>query len=325
MEPDELPDVEDLWWSWVVLAALHRAAGDTSCRLDSRSLVLSLDNADDSWLRMRRTHRSRAVLWGRSALAPPSPPDARRGAPDWALSDATEERRPTFLAWYAHGEWDTNTSCPDEGALHLLRPLLTVDPRVVELGRHGKLTPEALKAYANGDHLQEATELVRLAGADAPPTSVGSVHSRLRDQIHGQMRDAHEADRMLMQRPPSLVQWSRINGPAVPFRHAVLARQGQLTPARTNTRIPEPAARTLTNVLQTLHRDEGSEDSGAWLFARVSSDGVLVSFDRAFDSWPSWFEVRHPREGPSLEDLAWEMDQRTPAWRPTWASLLPPA
>ena len=157
-------------WSW---PHCTEQPATTTCRLDSRSLVLSLDNPDDSWLRMRRTHRSRAVLWGRSARAPSSPPDARRGAPDWALSDATEERRPTFLAWYAHGEWDTNTSCPDEGALHLLRPLLTVDPRVVELGRHGRLTDETLEAYANGDHLQEATELVKLAGADAPPTSLG--------------------------------------------------------------------------------------------------------------------------------------------------------
>ena len=192
VEPDELPDVEDLWWSWVVLAALHRQpvtppAGSTRAALCS------------PWTRPTTRGCGCSVPTGPgpcSGVVRRSPRPHRRtpvaGAPDWALSDATEERRPTFLAWYAHGEWDTNTSCPDEGAVHLLRPLLTVDPRMVELGRQGQLTPEALEAYAHGDHLQEATELVRLAGADAPPTSVGSVHSRLRDQIHGQMRDTHD-------------------------------------------------------------------------------------------------------------------------------------
>ena len=322
MEPDDLPEAEDLWWSWVVLAALHRTVEDPRCRLDPDNLLLSMDNPDDSWLRMRRTHRSRAVLWGRSALAPPSPPDARRGAPDWALSDATQERQPTFLAWYAHGEWDTYAPCQDEGAVHLLRPMLTVDPRVVELGRTGRLSAEELAPHAHGEHLDEAAELVRAAGAHAPPTSRGSVRSRLRDQVHGQMRDTAEAERMLMQRPPDLVRWARVNGPAVPFEYAVMVLRDQMTPARGNTRIPTPSARSLTNVLHTLHREESGEDSGAWLFARVRSDGVMLGFDRAFDSWPEWYQCR-PGEEPSLEDLAWEMEQRTPSWRPAWASLLP--
>ena len=115
VEPDDLPDAEDLWWSWVVLAALHRAVGDETCRFEPDQVVLALDGADGSWLRMQRPHGRRTVLWGRSALAPESPPDARRGAPDWALTEATEEPAPTFLAWHAHGEWDL--SAPhDEGA-----------------------------------------------------------------------------------------------------------------------------------------------------------------------------------------------------------------
>jgi hypothetical protein len=323
VEPEELPDAEDLWWSWVVLAALHRAVGNESCRFDPDDLVLSLDAADGSWLRMQRSHGRRAALWGRSALAPPSPPDARLGAPDWALSEATGERRPTFLAWHAHGEWDTSAPCNDEGAIHLLRPLLTVDPRAVDLVRSGQASPETLAAYAHGEHLDEAVELVRLAGAEAPRSSRGSVGFRLRGQIHEQMRDAAEADRMLVQRPVNLVQWSRVNGPAIPFEYAVMGMRGRITPSRTNTRLAGPVVRSLTNVVAGLHREEASEESGAWLFARVTSDGVVVRFDRAFDSWPAWFQVHHASEGPSLEDLAWEMGQRTPRWRPTWASLLP--
>jgi hypothetical protein len=325
VDPDELPDAEDLWWSWVVLAALHRAVGNNACRFEAKDLLLALDSPDGSWLRMQRTHGSRSVLWGRSSLAAPSPTDARRGAPDWALSDATEERRPSFFAWHAHGEWDSTALGADEGGIHLLRPLLTVDPRIVSLGREGRLTPEQLATYAHGSHLEEAAEIARLAAATAPRTSRGSVRSRLRDQIHGQMRDTEDVDRELMQRPPILVQWSRANGPGIPFDYDVMVMRGRIVPSPVNSRLATHVVRSLTNVLHTLHQDEASEESGAWLFARVTSDGVVVRFDRAFDSWPPWYQVRHSSQGPSLDDLSWEMAQRAPEWRPPWASLLPPA
>jgi hypothetical protein len=324
VEPEDLPGADDLWWSWVVLAALHRAVGNDACRLDSRTLVLVLDHPDGAWLRMRRTHGSRAVLWGRSALAPAHHPDARRDVPDWALSDALDEGRPSFVAWFSHGEWDTTTTVEDEGAVHLLRPLLTVDPKVVELSRLGRLTPYELAQYAHGDRVKEAADLVAAASAAPAPVWAGSVQHRLRDQIHDQMREAPEADRLLMRRPPILVQWSRVNGPAMPFEHSVMAVRDRLLCCPTNTRLPEPAARSLTNVLQTLHTEEAADDSGAWLFARVTSDGVVVNLDRAFDSWPEWYRTAHPSQGPALEDLAWEMEQRKPRWRPAWASLLPP-
>jgi hypothetical protein len=307
-----------------VLAALHRAVGNKACSFDADDLLLSLDS-QDAWLRMQKTHGQRAVLWGRSSLAPDSPLDARRGAPDWALSDATEARQPTFLAWHAHGEWDSSALGQDEGALHLLRPLLTVDPRVVALGREGRLTPDELAAYAHGEHLEEAAEIARLAAVSAPRTSGGSVRSRLRDQVHGQMRDTDDVDRELMQRPPILVQWSRANGPGVPFEYDVMAIRGRVVPSPLNSRLPDHVVRSLGNVLSTLHQEEASEESGAWLFARVTSDGVVIRFDRAFDSWPTWYQVRHSSQGPSLDDLAWEMAQRTARWRPPWASLLPPA
>ncbi len=324
MEPEELPDAEDLWWSWVVLAALHRATGDTACRFASRELVLSLDGADGSWLRMQRIHGTRSVVWGRSALAPPAPADARRGAPDWALTDAALDERPTFVAWHVHGEWDLSDPGEDEGVLQLFRPILTMDPRVVDLGRRGQLTPARLASYAHGEQLDAAVELVEQAAVRPPPTTAASVLSRLRDQIHGQMRDAGERDRMLLQRHPAVVHWARVNGPGLPFTHAVMATRGRLAPAPGNTRLSASAERSLTNVLTALHHEETTEESGGWLFARVSStDGVVVRLDRAFDSWPAWYAVQHAALGPTLEDLAWEMDQRAPAWRPAWASLLP--
>ena len=102
-----------------------------------------------------------------------------------------------------------------------------------------------------------------------------------------------------------------------------MAVQGRIIPSPVNSRLPAHVVRSLTNVLRTLHQEEAGEESGAWLFARVTSDGVVVRFDRAFDSWPAWYQVRHSSQGPSLDDLAWEMAQRTASWRPAWASLLP--
>jgi hypothetical protein len=326
VEPEELPDAEDLWWSWVVLAAQRRAIGGASCRFDPQDRVLALDAADGSWLRMQRSHGSRATLWGRSARASATAPDARRTAPDWALSEATEAGTPTFLAWHAHGEWDTSAPCHDEGVVHLLRPLLTIDPRTTERARAGRLSASALTPYADRRHLEDALELVRLAGVEVPrraAMSGGSVACLLRDQIHRQMRDAHETPRVLPKRPIALVQWNRVAGPPGPFEYAVTALRDRIVPASTNPAMTGPAELSLTNVLGTLHRDEARDDWGAWLFARVTSDGIAVRLERAFDSWPAWHQVSAPGEGPSMEDLAWEMHQRSPAWRPAWASLLP--
>ncbi len=326
MEPDDLPDPGDLWWSWVVLAALHRAVDDDHCGFDERLRVLRLETSAGSWVRMQRTLRSRATLWGRSSRAPQAPADARAAAPDWAVTEAMAGRRPTFLAWYAHGEWDTSSPGADEGAVHLLRPILTVDPRAVELARAGRLDAAALARWTDGEHLGAAADLVTRAGQTVPGAPVGAagaVRARLRDQIHEQMREADERDRMLMQRPPVLVRWLRASGPGVPFEHAVMITRHRTVVSPTSTPLAEPVVRSLANVLTGLHHEEAGEESGAWLFARVASDGVVVAFDRAFDSWPSWFQVRQVDQGPTLDDLAWEMQQRAVPWRPAWAGLLP--
>ena len=41
--------------------------------------------------------------------------------------------------------------------------------------------------------------------------------------------------------------------------------------------------------------------------------------ERVFDSLPAWYAGT----GPTLRALTWEMQQRSPGWRPAWASLLP--
>jgi hypothetical protein len=105
----------------------------------------------------------------------------------------------------------------------------------------------------------------------------------------------------------------------------VMAVRDRIIPSPWSSRLSSHVIGSLTNVLRSLHSEEAGEESGAWLFARVTSDGVVVRLDRAFDSWPGWYQVRHTSQGPSLDDLAWEMSQRTPEWRPPWASLLPPA
>lgn len=343
MDPDELPPPEDLWWSWACVAALSRLApGGEPGRpdgpgagqvvrvvhdLDLPALVLRLERGDGSWLRMQPTRGGRWVLWGRSGQAPTAPPDARRDAPDWTLSEATEEGRPTFVCWYAHEEWDTSTSVEDPGAVPLLRSLLGTDPRLREAARTGRVDAAALLQHAGPGAVRsrtvEALDLLADAGTPPPLLPRGPVRERLRDQLHRQMRETAESERMLMQQPPAVVRWAQVHGPTSPYQYAVMARRDRLVPAPTNTRLPATAERTLVTLLHVLHHDEASARSGAWLFARVSSDGVVVGFDRAFDSYPPWWRVLHPEQGPALDDLAWEMGQRHPAHRPAWASLLP--
>lgn len=323
MDPEELPDPQVLWWSAVALAALQRADGSTGCDLDACAMVVRLDEPGRGWLRLQRCRGGRFVLWGRSALAPAAPHDARRDAPDWTLTPATDDRRPTFVAWFAHGEWDL-TDEQDEGLAMLLRPWAAVDPDLAVAARRGDLREEHLRPHATDDDaLAAALAVVREAGGPAPALSRGPVRVRLRDQVHDQMREAVEADRMLLQQPPEVVAWGRVHAPRGPFEHAVVMRRDEAVPAVTNTALPRAARRALTNVLRDLHRKEAGDEHGAWLFARVSGDGRVVRFDRAFDHWPAWWRVAHPGQGPALDDLAWEMAQRSPAWRPGWATLLP--
>ncbi len=330
VEPDDIPLPRELWWSAVVLAALQRATpgatGAVGCRFERDTMLVALDHADGSWLRVQRCPGERHVLWGRSSLAPEAPADARREAPDWALSRATDAGRPTFVAWWAHGEWDASTP-QDEGVPQLLRPLLTVDPRLVALVPSGALGPDRLSAAVGGEvaprDLAAASALLAEAAEPPPRLARGTRVSRLRDQVHEQMREATEVDRVLLQQPPEVVRWAQVHAPRTRFEHAVMLRRHELVEAPANTALPRTARRTLAHVLRELHHQESAPDHGGWLFARVHSDGVVTRFDRAFDHWPAWWRVAHPAQGPALDDLAWEMAQRGPAWRPTWSSLLP--
>lgn len=338
MDPELLPAPTDLWWSATADAALARAGAPTAAatRLEERALVLACEQADGSWLRMQRCRGGRYVLWGRSPAAVSAPGDVRREAPDWALSEATDEGRPTFVAWFAHGEWDAVTA---EGELvhRLLRPWLSVDPRLARLAAEGRLGTESLRGMvgtaahpgkvtspggAEAD-LRAAAALLERARSTPGHAARGSVRSRLLDQVHHQMREATESDRMLLQQPPELVRWARAHAPDSSFEHAVILRRGVMLPAPTNTALPRSVRDTLDNVLRQLHRQEAAEEHGAWLFARVCCDRGLARLDRAFDHWPGWWRAAHSAQGHSLAELAWEIDQRRPSWRPSWSSLLP--
>ena len=106
----------------------------------------------------------------------------------------------------------------------------------------------------------------------------------------------------------------------IDFEHVVLVDQGELVATAVDPRLNETLLVSLTNVLKELHRDEAGEESGAWLAARVKVAAGRITLDRAFDSLPSWFNGK----GPTLRALTWEMKQRSTAWRPAWATLLPP-
>jgi hypothetical protein len=191
-----------------------------------------------------------------------------------------------------------------DGVIDLLAPLLRADPRLVAAARAGE---------AGSRLLEDAHGVAHVA-------SQGAIRNRLKVQIHRQMRDTHERDRALPERPTLLARWARVAEPWPPFEHAVMIDdEGQLAPVREEAPLVDSLMRTMTNVLHELHRVEAGDESGGWIVARVRYDGSRITLDRAFDSLPAWYDGK----GPTLRALSWEMQQRSPRWRPAWASLLP--
>jgi hypothetical protein len=309
MEADQLASADDLWWSWAVLADSGGLPDGANAGLDPAEHVLHY-RTGRSWASMQRIGGGRAVLWGRvggaSHDAVSDHADVLAGAPDWARSDAVwhavREAKPGFLAWYSRDGWDTSTSGMYDGVVGLILPLLAADPRLVAEARAGS-TGSMLLDSARGEALV-ATQ--------------GAIRARLREQIHHQMRDTPDRDRHLPARPALLARWARVTEPRRPFAHVVLVDEGTLV-ARSDVPLPEGAALSLGNVLQELHHTEAGEETGAWLVARVRFGDGRIGLERRFDGLPAWL----PGPGPTLRTLSWEMHQRTPAWRPAWATLLP--
>jgi len=310
MEADDLASADDLWWSWAVLADAARLPEGAAAELDVDEHVLHY-RLDESWAAMQRIGGGRAVLWGRVGDAVRDAVterlDVLAGAPDWASSDAVWRSirviRPGFLAWYSRYGWDTSTTGMFDGVVDLLVPLLRADPHLVAAARAGATDSVLLK---------EAHGVAHVAAQ-------GSIRNRLKVQIHRQMRDTRERDRGLPERPTLLARWVRIADPYRPFEYAVLVDEGQLVPASDEPLLPEQTTLSLTNVLHELHRAEAGDESGGWILARVRYDGGRIILDRAFDTLPAWYAG----PGPTLRALSWEMQQRSPQWRPAWASLLP--
>ena len=310
MEADDLASADDLWWSWAVLADASLLPEGATTELDTTEHVLHY-RLGDSWTSMQRISGGRSVLWGRVADpvrdATTAHVDVLEGAPDLARSDAVwssiRRIRPGFLAWYTRDGWDTSTTGMFDGVVDLIAPLLRADPRQVAAARAGTTDSILLK---------EAHGVAHVAAQ-------GAIRIRLREQIHRQMRDTGERDRGLPERPTLLARWARVVEPWPPFEHVVCVDEGKLITLSTRRPVSEPLVASLTNVLHELHRAEAGEESGAWIAARVRYDGTRITLDRAFDSMPPWFTGK----GPTLRALSWEMQQRSPRWRPAWATLLP--
>ena len=159
----------------------------------------------------------------------------RRPTPGAAPPTGRSRRPPRsvvrrFFAWYAHGEWDSTALGADEGALHLLRPMLTVDPRMVGARASRGADPGGAGGYANGEHLEEAAELVRLAAGRAPhdlarlgPVTAARPDPRPDARHRGRRprADAATAD------PGAVVARQR---PGIPFEYAVMVVRGRMIP-----------------------------------------------------------------------------------------------
>ncbi|WP_188780626.1 hypothetical protein [Marmoricola endophyticus] len=331
-----------LWRRWTLLAADHAARGEPGAEVRRSDGCAHLDGPDGAWLRMRRLVGDRAVLWGHH---PGLVSDARftdemrDSAPDWAWDPDTAhaQRQIGFLAWHAHGQWWSVPNAVPAPVGTMLAPVSS-DEALVE--RWGGLWPTAdsrsLRAL-----LQEPdrTGFERLVGAPGAGRAVrqvelgaswsdhrlsGTATANLRAQVHAQMRVSLElTDRGHPPRPPLLRQWARVHGRGTPLRHTVCAlgtgRGHGLAAAGDDNGLTEAQLRTLDNVLVELRMAETDSHSGAWLFAQVTGDGRTVRMERAYDTWPAWYDG----PGPAMADLHSEMTERSPAWRPRWSGLLP--
>lgn len=336
------PPADQLWRQWVLLAAGHEALRRTGCRLlaDSSGATLAeLYDDGGRWLRMRRVGSDRAVVWGRDGKSALSGDLLADEAPDWAVDDDTAARWAadgvSTVAWFRHGEWTEVAACPSDAA-DLLAPALSYAglqewwsgavpgvPAKVLSQALALPNTESLSDVLDPGAVQAALAVIRQAGRSRTQLS-RATGVYLREEIYAQMRASSELGvRTAPKRPVLLRQWAKVNATSLPFRCAVYAESTPdgttLAPADDNAGLGEPQSASLHNVLRELRADEAGE-AGAWLFARVISDGRQVSMERAFDSWPGWFRTRIK---PSLTSLAAEMERRTPRWRPPWAHLLP--
>ena len=123
--PTELISADDLWWYWAVVAATKGEPKGTTAALLEDDHVLTLDQGN-SWVRMQRLRGGRALLWGRITLPPVADHvDVLFDAAGLGLLQRRlprpHQQDPEFLAWYAHGEWDSNTPRPVRGLPTSLR------------------------------------------------------------------------------------------------------------------------------------------------------------------------------------------------------------
>lgn len=296
---------EEVWWAWAVTAVRDDLPPGVKIGFDEVEYVMSLD-LDGAILRMQRLRGGRAVLWGRVTFPGVPDPDLLDGAPDWvgsqALVVATGDESPEFLAWFARGEWDSNTPEWWRSSRHLFDVL-----RSTHRGTIGKAMRHEL------DH----PLLVAARGA-APVNSQSGVRRRVAGQVYDQMRDTREVDRGHSSQPMALVNWLRVTRPR-PFTELARVQEGVVELMGQSRRLVREQVERLTAVLQQLHRDEAADDSGAWLMARVVYDGVSITLERAFDSLPAWYDA----DPPGLAALTWEMRQRVQRFRPAWVRLLP--
>ncbi|WP_147455958.1 hypothetical protein [Nocardioides mangrovicus] len=328
-----------LWRRWLLLAAGHAAAGSdgVEIRADGSGRLRTQDGA--GWLRMRRLAGNRAVLWAHHpCLAAGSGfrEEMVDRAPDWSydLDSAYAAQHVGFLAWYAHGSWNSVPQPAPAAALGLLEPVAS-DEAVSAWWRSTwpAAEPDDLAAaLVDPDRSTLAAVMGTRAAARAVRTlGLGEVWAtrrlsdtataHLRSQIHAQMHAAAElGGRDEVARPNLLRQWSRVN--VARFRHTVCA-VGSATGfvhGADDVGLDDAQARSLDNVLLELRLAETDQKAGAWLFARVVGDGRSVTLERAYDGWPAWYRSS---TGPSMSALVTEMDQRAPLWQPDWARLLP--
>ena len=319
VELDSIPDADELWWRFVILAAIGISGGEESPFSHNPSSQVLAYHDGNLLLAMQRLYHDRIVLWGRTENGQPT--GAWTGIPGWATSDAVhdslEQMGATFLLWHARDGWESAIFDPDIASALSVILDHDISPATVTAARNGSLSAAGLASLGAGNP-DGACKVLDEAAGEAPPVQ-GTVRRLLALEIEAQMRRTQDRDRLLPQRPVPLVRWATVAKPPGGFTYAVRASGSGLV--RTNDFIPRlqtDSLQSLHNVLTELYLDEANSASGGWLFARARFNGVQIHLDRAFDGQPLWSS-----QAPNLEELADEMNRRSQEWRPAWSLLLP--
>ncbi|WP_055698532.1 hypothetical protein [Streptomyces silaceus] len=346
----ELPSPEVLWHRAATLAAwgTEQVLPEHNYAVDS--VGVRSEDVGNGWWALSWVEGGRAVMYGLDndysdtiSLSPPL--DLLAGGPAWLPWPWLERLITTevvgFVYWWDGGAWAHAPYPPeahDDGVGSIVPvdddPVEQVCAALVDDGADPARVADSRAAHGRAAAASFADRPVLPAGQGEPsdrrvPCDLPEQHAAV---LAAGMRGAAERDRA---EPPGgaaqrerLVEWVRDHGVPEEGRTVLAA-------AFVDSRDPHYGQgqdgfqdvlrrRLFGEVLELLtavREAEADQESGRWLYMRVTvtEDGSTV--ERAYDCLPHWWPATRSLVAALPGTVRAEMAARAPAWRPEWAAL----